>query len=92
MTYHDDDQKNPIAISLADLRTIAAAVADEMKTGTMTPQLRERFINVRAALFQRGIYDPVLVRFDSFTAPKASIEEIAAQLASVAESLTPAGQ
>ena len=53
----------------------------------MSPQLREQFINVRAALFQRGIYDPVLVRFDSYTVSKASVEEIAEQLATVAASL-----
>jgi len=42
---------------------------------------------VRAELFQRGIYDPVLVRFDSYTAPKASVSEVAEQLASVATNL-----
>jgi hypothetical protein len=42
---------------------------------------------VRAALFQRGIFDPVLVRFDSATAPRATKEEIAEQLATVAQTL-----
>jgi hypothetical protein len=86
--YHHDDQKLPIAIPLAELKTMAAAVAEEMKTApALSPELRERFINVRAALFQRGIYDPVLVRFDSATAPQASPSEVADQLASVAASL-----
>ena len=49
--------------------------------------LRKQFIDVRAALFARGIYDPVLVRFDSATVPRASVPEIAAQLAIVAQSL-----
>jgi hypothetical protein len=49
--------------------------------------LRERFIDVRAALFQRGIYDPVLVRFDTASAPQASTAEIAEQLEQVAASL-----
>ena len=71
-----------------DLKTAAATVAEELKTAeTVSPELRERFINVRAALFQRGIYDPVLVRFDSATAPKATAQEIGEQLANVAQSL-----
>lgn len=82
-----DDQK-PIAIPLEQLRELATSVAAELKSGAAPGgALRERFINVRAALFQRGIYDPVLVRFDSATAPKASSEEIAEQLASVAAAL-----
>jgi hypothetical protein len=88
MTYdqHDDD-KLPIAIPLEELKRDAAAVAEELRSGSLSPELRERFINVRAALFQRGIYDPVLVRFDSYTVAKASAEEIAEQLATVAASL-----
>jgi hypothetical protein len=85
---HDHDQPDPISIPLDELRTMAGAVAEEMKGGELTPQLRERFIQVRAALFQRGIYDPVLVRFDSATAPRASSSELAEQLAKVAASLT----
>ncbi len=89
MTYDDhDDRKLPIAIPLDELQTMAAAVADELRSAdTVPPELRERFINVRAALFQRGIYDPVLVRFDSATAPRASAAEIGEQLATVAASL-----
>lgn len=49
--------------------------------------LRNRFIDVRAALFQRGVYDPVLVRFDTASAPQATTSEIAAQLATIATSL-----
>ena len=88
MSYDNhDDEKLPIAIPLDRLKDMAAAVAEELRSGDLTPALRERFINVRAALFQRGIYDPVLVRFDSSTAPRASKEEIASQLATVAQSL-----
>jgi hypothetical protein len=57
-----------MAIPLEQLKSTAASVAEQMKSGTLTPALREQFITVRAALFQRGIYDPVLVRFDSATA------------------------
>ncbi len=84
---HDHDDKLPIAIPLDELRRQAAAVAEELQSQELTPALRERFINVRAALFQRGIYDPVLVRFDSYTAPKATPQEVGAQLATVATNL-----
>lgn len=83
--YHDE--KLPIAIPVGRLAEKAAAVAEEMKTNEVSPALRERFIEVRSALFQRGIFDPVLVRFDSATAPRATKDEIAAQLAAVAQSL-----
>jgi len=65
------------------------AIAEEMKAAgdSLTPELRQKFIAARAELFHRGIYDPVLVRFDSYTAPKASVAEVAEQLATVAESL-----
>ena len=86
MSYQDDE-KPPIAISLEQLKQRAGAVAEELKIGEITPALRERFIDVRAELFQRGIYDPVLVRFDSATAPRATKDEIAAQLEAVAQSL-----
>ncbi|HEX8154720.1 MAG TPA: hypothetical protein VF698_16430, partial [Thermoanaerobaculia bacterium] len=49
--------------------------------------LRLRFIGVRSSLFQRGIYDPVLVRFDTASAPQAATSEVAEQLAKVAEGL-----
>ncbi len=73
----------------SELKQVAVAVAEELKAaGTNLPaDLRQRFIDVRAALFQRGIYDPVLVRFDSATVTKASTQEIAEQLATVAASL-----
>lgn len=49
--------------------------------------LRKRFIDVRATLFQRGVYDPVLVRFDTATAPQATTAEVAEQLSTIAASL-----
>jgi hypothetical protein len=76
--------------SLAEIKARARAVSEAMKAAAgkpLPPDLRKRFIEVRAALFQRGVFDPVLVRFDSATAPPAPIEEIADQLASVAASL-----
>lgn len=88
MTNHDDD-KRPIAMPLEQLRAMAAQLSEEMKNAgdALPPDVRERFINVRAALFQRGIYDPVLVRFDSATAPKATMSELGEQLGTVAGSL-----
>lgn len=77
-------------MTLDEIRTGAAAVASEMKAAgeTLTPDLRARFIAVRGALFHRGVYDPVLVRFDSATAPRATVAEVAEQLENVATSLT----
>ena len=73
-------------MTIEQLKEMAAAVASELRAA-LTPETRERFIAVRTELFQRGIFDPVLVRFDSATAPRASNEEIADQLARVAEAL-----
>lgn len=85
---HDNDEHLPIAMPLDQLRTMAAAVAEELQGATLTPELRERFITVRTALFQRGIFDPVLVRFDTASAPRATPQELGAQLATVASSLS----
>ena len=54
--------------------------------------LRSRFIDVRAALFDRGVCHPMLVRFDTASVAQASTSEIADELATLAESLTPAAQ
>ena len=76
-------------MTIEQLKTEAADVARALRAGNDTPPsaLRKRFIVVRAELCQRGIFDPVLVRFDTATAPRASIREIADQLMTVAESL-----
>ena len=88
--------------TMDEVKAAALSVAEAMKTaGGATPavsgggsrhrglpeELRRRFIDVRAALFQRGIYDPVLVRFDTASAPQATTAEIAARLAEVASAL-----
>jgi hypothetical protein len=85
-----------------ELKTMAAEVAAELQSATgaepaaagggsrqraLPEALRERFIRVRTALFQRGIFDPVLVRFDTASAPQASTKEIGEQLAAVASAL-----
>ena len=81
------DVNLPHAMTLPELKEAALSVANELRAVPSTPGSRERFIHVRAALFQRGIYDPVLVRFDSATVARATSGEIADQLATVAESL-----
>lgn len=83
----DQESNTPAALPLDQLRQMATEVAEQMSAGEITPELRERFILVRTALFQRGIFDPVLVRFDSATAPRASKDDVAAQLAAVAQAL-----
>ena len=64
-----------------ELKSAAAAIATEMAGGALTPELRRRFIEVRAALFNRGVFDPVLARFDSATVTQVGAAEAAAQLA-----------
>ena len=76
-------------MTLSELKEKATAVAEALKAvpADVPAELRKRFIDVRANLFARGIYDPVLVRFDSATVPHAPIGEIADQLATVAAAL-----
>ena len=71
-----------------DLKADAQRLAEELKAaGTVSPELRRRVIEVRTALNRRGIYDPLLGRFDSATVPQASPAEVADQLALLAASL-----
>lgn len=90
------DELKQLAASVAgELNSAAARAPAEALAGpgggsrhrALPEPLRGRFIDIRAALFQRGIYDPVLVRFDTATVKQASIEEVAEQLAKVADSL-----
>ena len=76
-------------MTIEEIKAKAAAIAEEMRgaKSPVPPDLRKRFIDVRTALFERGIYDPVLVRFDSATVPQASPGEIADELSKVAMSL-----
>jgi hypothetical protein len=99
----DHAERLPIAIPIDQLKQLASTVADELRqlggsetvpnTGggslhrNLPEHLRQAFVDVRAALFQRGIYDPVLVRFDTASAPQATNLELADQLAAVAAAL-----
>ena len=89
-----DELRQMAAAVAEELRASGSAAgmnADSAGGGSLqrglSEELRSRFIGVRAALFQRGIYDPVLVRFDSATAPPASNQEIAEQLSAIAAAL-----
>jgi hypothetical protein len=89
-----DDLRQVAETVAGELRAFAATGASrEIASGGgsrqrgLPEELRSRLIDVRAALFQRGIYDPVLVRFDSATAPPASNQEIADQLTTIAGTL-----
>ena len=74
-----------------DIQTRAAAIAQELKSGgeSMSAEVRKRFVDLRAELFLRGVYDPVLVRFDSATAPRATVQEIAEELDKIATPAAP---
>ncbi len=89
-----DAIKSLAAAVSADLRKAAAGAQDPATpTGGGSRQrglpedLRRRFIEVRTALFQRGVFDPVLVRFDTATVPQATTLAIADALAKLAEAL-----
>ena len=74
------------------IRAIAPAAGDLKGGGgslhrALPEDLRKAFVTARATLFQRGIYDPVLVRFDTATVAQASNAEIADELTKVAEAL-----
>jgi hypothetical protein len=75
---------------LDQVKAEAMEVAGAMRSagqGPLPKELRSRFIGVRSELFQRGIYDPVLVRFDSATVQQIPAAEAAEQLASVVAAL-----
>lgn len=50
--------------------------------------LRKEIVDLRGRLMERGVYDPMLVRFDTATVPQASNGEIAERLREVAQSLS----
>ena len=96
MSLHDITELKAAAVAVADqLKAAAASLPNEPIASTgggsrhrgLPEDLRERFLAVRLVLFQRGIYDPVLVRFDTATVAQAATREVAEELARVAESL-----
>ncbi len=89
------DELKQLAALIATEMKKAAGDANQPIVGTgggsqhrrLPDDLRSSFLEIRAALFQRGIYDPVLVRFDTATVPQASTREIAEQLETIASAL-----
>ena len=70
------------------IREELTRLAAEMESAKeLSPELRKRLIAARTELFRRGVYDPILVRFDSATVPRAGQAELAAELRAIAESL-----
>jgi hypothetical protein len=71
---------------MEELKEAMLGIASELKRlpGAIPEELRLRFIEVRSQLFTRGIFDPLLARFDSATVTRASNEEIAAELEKLA--------
>ena len=100
---HHDDEQGPITMSREELKERATRVAEALKSASgasdknlagggsrqrgLPEELRAGFVDVRAALFQRVIFDPVLVLFDSATAAPASNAELAERLSAVAQIL-----
>ncbi len=86
--------KSMAAALATDLRK-AGAGAQEPSAPTgggsrqrgLPEELRQRFIEVRTALFQRGILDPVLSRFDTSTVPQATTLAIADALEKIAAAM-----
>ena len=70
-------------MTMDEVTEIAAA----FESNAVTSDVRKRLIAIRTELFQRGIFDPILARFDTATVTKASAQEIAAQLRAIADGL-----
>ncbi|MGA7615812.1 MAG: hypothetical protein WBX15_11605 [Thermoanaerobaculia bacterium] len=90
--------KAPLKQRAADVATELLAFAGEHPEGDANGEggiplrnipfaLRGRFIDVRSALFERGVYDPILARFDSFTVQQASTKRVAEALRNVGATL-----
>jgi hypothetical protein len=80
-------------MTIADLKVTAGNIARAIReSGASTnrnlpPQLRALIVEVRGELFQRGVFDPVLARFDSATVPQVSLQELADELVALASNL-----
>ena len=75
-------------MTIEEFRAVVARLAEEMRSASdLSADQRRRFIAVRAELFQRGVFDPILARFDTVTVTRASTQEVANELAAIAVSL-----
>jgi len=90
-----EDLKVSAASLAIELAGIAADIQDEPISATgggslhrpWPEPLRKRLIGVRTALFQRGVFDPILARIDTATVTQTSTRELAEELAKIAEAL-----
>ena len=58
--------------------------ADNSRKRILSPELRLKFLELRTWMQRRGLVDPVLSRFDSYTVPQATSREIAERLQEIA--------
>lgn len=70
-----------------DVTTAPDANQIRLKNVMMNADVRQRFIRVRAELFRRGIFDPILARFDSYTVAPADAQAVGQELAILVEKL-----
>ena len=61
--------------------------AADLAAALPAADVRQRFIALRTELFRRGIFDPVLARFDSATVAPSTPEELAEHLRTLADQL-----
>ena len=71
--------------ALADAEGAAPQGGGGSESRHLPPAVRDAVIAVRTRLYERGVYDPVLARFDSATVAPASDAEIAERLAAMAQ-------
>jgi hypothetical protein len=79
-----------VPFHLAELRPIAGALLTDLQAlgdKPLTRPLRKRLIEFRAALFQLGMFDPVLARLDSATVPQVTVNDVTDELALIAGTL-----
>ena len=74
-------------LALANAKETPPATGGGSRQRGLPEELRRKFVEVRAALFQRGIFDPLLVRFDTATVSQASTAAVAEELVKVAAGL-----
>jgi hypothetical protein len=83
-----------LAAAVAEELAATAGADDAVATSgggsrhrALPEDVRRRLLEVRDALYRRGIFDPVLARFDTASAAQATTSEIAERLGAVAAGL-----
>ena len=76
-------------MTIEEFRAVVAPLAEEMRRSSdLSADVRRRFVAVRAELFRRGVFDPILARFDAVIVTRASAQEVANELAAIAASVS----